>query len=136
MSAREVSAREVSAREVSTKREELQILCKAFDWMIQSAQYHCVRSVVGKQALIEVNKKEVHEDPGMPFDSWMDKTTIESYTEVWRQILMFIFRTQGVDINKRPSYRLTTKQEMRFADLREKIHEFQIWKKQDGNFGQ
>jgi hypothetical protein len=111
--------------------EELKVLCKAFDWMIQSAQYHCVRSVVGKQALIEVNKKEVQEDPGMPFESWMDKTTIERYTEVWRQILMFIFRTQRVGVSERPSYRLTSRQEIRFADLKEKIHEFRLWKNEE-----
>jgi hypothetical protein len=121
----------VPTEEAQVEREELQILCKAFDWMIQSAQYHCMRNVVGKQALIEVNKKEVHEDPGMPFECWMDRTTIERYTEVWRQILMFVFRTQSVDINKRPPYRLTSRQEIRFAELKEKIHEFQTWKKQE-----
>jgi hypothetical protein len=65
----------------------LQILCKAFDWLIQDAQYHAVREVVGQHAMFEANKKEVNKEPKMPFDSWMDITTVQRYTEVWRQLL-------------------------------------------------
>ncbi|KFY83402.1 hypothetical protein V500_10071, partial [Pseudogymnoascus sp. VKM F-4518 (FW-2643)] len=47
---------------------ELQILCKAFDWMIQNAQHTTVQEVVGQAALFEVNKKEADKETQMPFD--------------------------------------------------------------------
>jgi hypothetical protein len=34
---------------------ELQILYKAFDWMIQNAQYTTVQEVVGQTALFKAN---------------------------------------------------------------------------------
>jgi hypothetical protein len=48
---------------------ELQILCKAFDWMIQDAQYTTVQEVVSQAALFEVNRKEANNEPQKPFDS-------------------------------------------------------------------
>ena len=47
---------------------DLQILCKAFDWMIQDAQYTTVQEVVGQVALFEANRKD-HNEPQKPFDS-------------------------------------------------------------------
>jgi len=38
---------------------ELEVLCRAFDWLIQDAQDHCIRPVVGLEALFEANRKEV-----------------------------------------------------------------------------
>ncbi|KAH6691771.1 hypothetical protein BKA61DRAFT_714986, partial [Leptodontidium sp. MPI-SDFR-AT-0119] len=43
---------------VGDDEPELQVLYKAFDWMIQNAQYTTVQEVVGQAALFEVNKKE------------------------------------------------------------------------------
>jgi hypothetical protein len=42
---------------------ELEILCKALDWIIQNAQYTTVQEVVGQTALFEVNCKEVNNEP-------------------------------------------------------------------------
>jgi hypothetical protein len=61
---------------------ELEVLCKAFDWMIQDAQYTTVQEVVGQAALFEVNKKEADKETQMLYDSWMDITTVRSYTQV------------------------------------------------------
>ena len=58
--------------------------------MIQDAQYHTVQEVVGQAALFEAHKKEVDKQPNMPFDSWMDITTIESYVRVWKQLLCYV----------------------------------------------
>jgi hypothetical protein len=55
---------------------KLQILCKAFDWMIQDAQYTTVQEVVGQAALFEANRKEVNKEPQKPFDSWMETHTV------------------------------------------------------------
>ena len=37
---------------------DLEILCKAFDWMIQDAQYVTVQEVVSQAALFEANRKD------------------------------------------------------------------------------
>ena len=58
------------------KELELEILCKAFDWMIQGAQFTTVQEEVGQAALFKANCKETNVEPQRPFDSWMDITTI------------------------------------------------------------
>jgi hypothetical protein len=52
--------------------------------MIQNAQYTTVQEVVSQAALFEANCKEANVEPQKPFDSWMDISTIQSYTRVWK----------------------------------------------------
>ena len=92
---------------VKDDEPELEVLCRAFDWLIQDAQYHCIRPVVGLEALFEANRKEVDKDVRMPFDSWMDITTVKVYTEVYKQLLHYIFRSKDIEPEKRPGYELT-----------------------------
>ncbi|PVH68200.1 hypothetical protein DL98DRAFT_522891 [Cadophora sp. DSE1049] len=47
---------------VKDDEPELEVLCKAFDWLIQDAQYHCIRPVVGLEAFLEGNRKEVDKE--------------------------------------------------------------------------
>ncbi len=114
------------------EREEphLAILCTAFEWLIQDAQHHAVREVVGLQTLFEANKKEVDRETNMPFDSWMDITTVERYVEVWRQLLLFVFRAEEDDVDKRPPYVLTSTQQIAMQAVRDKIQAFQEWKQE------
>ena len=107
---------------------DLQVLCKAFDWMIQDAQYTTVQEVVSQAALFEANRKEVHVEPQKPFESWMDITTIQSYTRVWKQVLCYIMRAEDEDDNKRPAYKLTSRQQIAMQEVRSIIQEFQEWK--------
>jgi hypothetical protein len=93
--------------------------------MIQNAQYTTVQEVVGQAALFEVNKKEVDKETQMPYDSWMDTTTVRLYTQVWRQILCYIFRAEDEEPADRPAYKLTQRQEVGIQVLRENIREFQ-----------
>ena len=109
---------------------ELGVLCEAFDWLIQDAQYHCIRSVVGLEALFEANRKEVDKDVRLPFDSWMDITTVKAYTEVYRQLLRYIFRTKDIQREKRPAYELTERQRVCIEDVRTSIEEFVWWKEE------
>lgn len=95
---------------VKDDEPELDVLCRAFDWLIQDAQYHCIRPVVRLEALFEANRKEVDKNVRMPFDSWMDITTVKAYTEVYKQLLRYIFRSKGVKPEKRPGYELTERQ--------------------------
>jgi hypothetical protein len=88
---------------VGDDEPELQVLYTAFDWMIQDAQYTTVQEVIGQAALFEVNKKEAEQETQMPFESWMDATTVRSYTQVWRQILDYIFRAEDTEPEERIS---------------------------------
>ena len=115
------------------KEPGLAILDTAFEWLIQDAQYHAVRGVVGLQALFEANKKEVEKETNMPFDSWMDITTIERYVEVWKQLLLFVFRAEEVCEDERPPYELTEDQQTAMQVVRDRIDGFRQWKEeQDG----
>jgi hypothetical protein len=112
------------------KEPGLAILDTAFEWLIQDAQYHAVRDVVGLHALFEANKKEVEKETNMPFDSWMDITTIERYVEVWKQLLLFVFRAEEVDIDERPPYVLTEEQQTAMQVVQDRIDGFQQWKEE------
>jgi superfamily II DNA helicase RecQ len=118
---------------VGDNEPELQVLYRAFDWMIQGAQYTTVQEVVGQAALFEVNKKEAKQETQMPFDSWMDITTVRSYTQVWRQILGYIFRAEDTDPDDRPAYQLTSNQAMNIQSLRDEIRKFREWKHEMDN---
>jgi superfamily II DNA helicase RecQ len=120
---------------VKDDEPELDVLCRAFDWLIQDAQYHCIRPVVGLEALFEANRKEVDKDIRMPFDSWMDITTVKAYTEVYKQLLRYIFRSKDIEPEKRPGYELTERQQMAIDDVWTNIEEFIWWKEEQGGLG-
>jgi hypothetical protein len=61
--------------------------------------------------LFKANKKEVEKETNILFDSWIDITTIERYVEMWKQLLLFVFCAEEVDIDKRPLYMLTKEQQ-------------------------
>jgi hypothetical protein len=112
----------------SDDEPDLQILCKAFDWLIQDAQYHAIREVIGLEALFEANKKEVDKETQMPFDSWMDITTIKRYTKACKQVLCFIFRAEDEEPEERPPYELTEEQQMAIEHTRIHIEVLRQWK--------
>jgi len=53
----------------------------------------------------------------MPFDSWMDITTIMRYTEVYRQLMCYIFQSKGIEPKKQPGFVLTERQQMAIDDV-------------------
>ncbi|OBT70707.1 hypothetical protein VF21_10274 [Pseudogymnoascus sp. 05NY08] len=110
----------------------LAIMCTAFEWLIQDAQHHAVRDVVGIHTLFEANKKEAEKETNMPFDSWMDITTIERYVEVWKQLLLFVFRAKDDKAEFRPPYVLTKAQQSAMQTVRDEIGAFQEWKEEQG----
>jgi hypothetical protein len=91
---------------------DLEILCEAFDWMIQDAQYTTVQEVVSQAALFKANRKDANVEPQKPFDSWMDITTIQRYTQVWKQALCYVFQAEDKDIEKRLAYKLQGRQQI------------------------
>ncbi|KFY65884.1 hypothetical protein V496_02277 [Pseudogymnoascus sp. VKM F-4515 (FW-2607)] len=64
----------------------------------------------------------------MPFDSWMDITTVRSYTQIWRQLLCYVFRAEGEEPEDRPAYKLTERQKISMCGLQAIVEEFQGWK--------
>jgi hypothetical protein len=92
--------------------------------MIQDAQFNAVKEVVGLHALFEANKKEVDKKPSMPFESWMDITTVKKYTKVWKALLCYVFRAENRPPENRLVYRLTDAQHTALENLRRKIHRF------------
>ncbi|KFZ20592.1 hypothetical protein V502_03128 [Pseudogymnoascus sp. VKM F-4520 (FW-2644)] len=113
----------------------LAFMCTAFEWLVEDAQYKAVRDVVGIHTLFEANKK-VEKETNMPFDSWMDMTTIERYVEVWKQLLLFVFRAEDDEPEFRPPYVLTEAQQSAMQTVRDKIGAFQEWKEeQEGGGG-
>ena len=48
---------------LNDEEPELRTLCKAFDWMIQDAQYTTVQEVVSQAALFKANCKKVNNEP-------------------------------------------------------------------------
>ena len=65
---------------LNDEEPKLQILCKAFDWMIQDAQYTAVQEVVSQAALFEANCKKVNNKLQKLFDSWIDINIVRNYT--------------------------------------------------------
>jgi hypothetical protein len=80
---------------------------------------------VGLYTLFKANKKEVEKETNMLFDSWMDITTIKRYVEVWKQLLLFVFRAKEVDIDEQPPYVLTKEQQTAMQVVRDRINRFQ-----------
>jgi hypothetical protein len=64
----------------------------------------------------------------MPFDSWMDITTVRSYTHVWRQLLYYVFRAEREKPKGRPAYKLTERQNISMHGLQAIVQEFRVWK--------
>ena len=105
----------------------MQVLCKAFDWMIQNAQYTTVQEVVGQAALFEVNKKEADQETHMPYDSWMDIQRSDHIHRCGGRYYVTLYGqrtknppTAGVQVNR--------KARISIRILRESIQEFQAWK--------
>jgi len=48
---------------LNEEEPDLEILCRAFDWMIQHAQFTTVQEVVSQAALFEANRKEANVEP-------------------------------------------------------------------------
>ena len=68
--------------------------------------------MVGLEALFKANWKEVDKDVRMPFDSWMNITTVKAYTEVYKQLLRYIFWSKDIEPKKWLGYELTDRQQM------------------------
>jgi len=88
----------------------LQLMCDEFDRVMDRAKATAVPDAVGHAVLFEMNRKEVHIKAKRPFDSRMEEESWQRYKDVWSKILRFVVRAEELDDDKRPPYRLTSRQ--------------------------
>ena len=92
---------------------------EAFKQLIRKAQEVAVTEVVGQPALFEAHRKEAGKKPSKPFNSCMDPTTFRAYTRHWTQLLSYVFHVEeeGLEVEERPSYRLSSKQRLAYDGM-------------------
>lgn len=49
---------------------------------------------------------------------------VQEYTQVWRQLLCYIFRAEGKEADKWPAYKLSRRQQIAIQEVRRVIEEF------------
>ncbi|KFZ23682.1 hypothetical protein V502_01840 [Pseudogymnoascus sp. VKM F-4520 (FW-2644)] len=89
---------------------ELFIIHEAFMSMIQEAQSIAIKSVVGKPALVEANRKERGKKSKKPFNGKMSRNTFRKYTTCWKQLLSYIVRCEDLEDDKQPTFKFTNQQ--------------------------
>ena len=81
--------------EVDEEEEEqdkgLAVACKATTWLIRKAIDVCQPNIVGREALMYVNRRETGEkDNERPFYAKQKVNTMKKYIDVWLKILRYI----------------------------------------------
>lgn len=118
---------------VEDTEEMLAVIHTSFDRIFQSCQVHATEEVVGEAALCKVNTVEYGKKAEDPFYMDMKDNTQSAYTEVWKQMLSFIVRTQMKwEPDDRPGYQFTSRQKKSFEKLTRQATEFQDVKVFDG----
>ncbi|KXH69609.1 hypothetical protein CSAL01_12760 [Colletotrichum salicis] len=88
----------------------LQAMWATVDSVLDQARATSAPNAVGLTVLFEAQRTEAHVKPRRPFDNRMEDDTWARYKGVWRSLLCVWFRTQEMDDDKRPPYRLTPSQ--------------------------
>ena len=94
---------------------------ESFERVAKAAQGTAQLSVVGHAALFEVNRKQASVKATKPFDGRMEEDTWERYTEVFRKVLCYIWRTQERGEDEGPAYVFTKKQGRLFDELEDAV---------------
>ncbi len=101
-------------RPVADNKPELRAIYQVFSRLIRAAQKIAVTDVIRQPVLFEVYRKEPSKKPKKPFNSRIDKIIFKQYTDVWKQLLSYIWRTDNLEERDRPKYRITSKQQAAF----------------------
>lgn len=68
--------------------------------------------------MFEANRKDINgPKPRKPFNSRMNKTTFNKYTGVWKQLLSYMWRSEELDEEERPAFKITHEQQVQFDKL-------------------
>ncbi|KAK4158624.1 hypothetical protein QBC43DRAFT_305290, partial [Cladorrhinum sp. PSN259] len=63
------------------------------------------QTTAGSAVLFEIGRKNIHTKPSTPFTSRLEPQTIQRYTNVWKRVVGFIFRTIDLDDSDRLPYK-------------------------------
>ncbi|KAF5487470.1 hypothetical protein CGCS363_v013910 [Colletotrichum siamense] len=88
----------------------LQAMWATVDRVLDQARATSAPNTVGLAVLFEAQRTEAHVKPRRPFDNRMEDDTWARYKGVWLSLLCVWFRTQEMDDDKRPPYKLTSSQ--------------------------
>ncbi|KAK2773967.1 DNA helicase [Colletotrichum kahawae] len=88
----------------------LQAMWAAVERVLDQARATSAPNTVGLAVLFEAQRTEAHVKPRRPFDNRMEDDTWARYKGVSLSLLCIWFRTQEMDDDKRPPYRLTPSQ--------------------------
>ena len=104
-------------RPADENEPELQAIHEAFRRLIKASIRVAVTDIVGQATLFEAHRKEASKKATKPFNSRMDKTTFKVYTDVWNQLLSYIWRADDLEEEERPKYKITIQQQEAFDHL-------------------
>ncbi|KAF4921051.1 ATP-dependent DNA helicase Q-like 3 [Colletotrichum fructicola] len=88
----------------------LQAMWATVERVLDQARATSTPNTVGLAVLFEAQRTEAHVKPRRPFDNRMEDDTSARYKGVWLCLLCVWFRTQEMDDDKRPPYKLTPSQ--------------------------
>ena len=94
------------------------VLVLAVTGLIIQAQYIATANIIGLASLEMVNRKETGEKTNeKPFNSRFQPGTINTYSNVWAKILIYLLSTWELEPTERPSYQKTPDQIEKFEIL-------------------
>jgi len=105
----------VAAPDEETKRE-LWMIWQAMDRMVQECQ-NTIVSRAGLYIWFEAVQTEKHQTRYTPLKGYMDRKAVVEHAWPWKQILMFIGRTQGEQEWRKPKYKLKKGQKKAWKHL-------------------
>ncbi|KAL9577626.1 MAG: hypothetical protein Q9212_006246, partial [Teloschistes hypoglaucus] len=105
----------IAAPDEESERE-LWMIWRGMDGMVQECQQTVV-SRAGLYIRFEAVRTEKHQTRYTPLKGYMDRKAVVEHARPWKQILMFIGRTQGKQEWKKPKYKLKKGQKKAWRHL-------------------
>ena len=105
----------IAAPDEETERQ-LWMIWHGIDGMVQKCQQTVV-SRAGLSIRFEAVRTEKHQTKYTPLAGYMDRKAVVEHARPWKQILMFIGRTQGPQEWKKPKYQLKKGQKRAWRHL-------------------
>ena len=102
---------------------ELSIIHGAFNKLIRAAQKVAVTDVVGQAACSRLIGRKWVRSRVKPFNSRLSKSAFKAYTDIWKQLLSYIWRADDMEESDRPKYSFTSRQKVEFDSLVEVAEE-------------
>lgn len=104
--------------QATARANELQATWDSLVRIIQQAQLSCSEDRAGLAVLFEIQRRWINKEPAKPFDARLEPTTVDQYTNVWKRVIGYAFRTVHWPKDRRPPYKLTSSQRQQFRLFR------------------